>query len=217
MHIKAVAAVFLASATVLALPASAATVVDPVGDFLPSYTAGAMLPDLDVTSFSISYNGATQVFILGATFAGTIDPATPGLYVFGVNTGTGTVRPFAAIGQPNVIFNQAIVIQKNGTGNVGATALDPLGISITGNILTARVPLSLLPTTGFAPLNYGFNLWPRIGVGNNNQITDFAPDNALLPVVAIPEPGMWMLMLIGFAAVGTALRYRRRRTMVAFA
>ncbi|WP_436805972.1 PEPxxWA-CTERM sorting domain-containing protein [Sphingomonas sp. DT-51] len=187
--------------------------MDATGDFLPSYTAGPPLADLDVTSFSVNYDAAGKFFTLGATFAGAIDAMTAGLYVIGVNTGTGTIRPFAPIGQENVIFNQAIVLRKDGTGSVGATALDPGAISIAGNIITARVGEALLPSTGFTAANYGFNLWPRIGLGNNAQITDFAPNNANLSTNglqgAVPEPATWALMILGFGVVGAALRRRR--------
>lgn len=197
-----------------ATPAEAATVTDATGDFLPTYV-GPLLADLDVTSFSVNYNAVSSVFTLGATFAGAIDPATVGFYVFGVNTGTGTNRPFGALGQGNVIFNQAIVIRKDGTGTIGATALSPSDIQIAGNILTFRIAASLMPSTGFAPEQYGFNLWPRIGTGNNNQITDFSPENATLAAVAVPEPASWLLLMAGFGLVGGMMRSRRRRPALA--
>ena len=213
MSVRTLRAIIVAPVLFLSVSAIAATVNDPANDFLPSYTAGPLLPDLDVTSFSVNYNSPAQLFTLGATFAGPIDPGTPGLYVFGVNTGTGTIRPFAAIGQPNVIFNQAIVIRKDGTGSIGGGAIDPLNIIIAGNILTARIALSRLPSTGFSPTQYGFNLWPRIGVGNNNQITDFAPENATLAIAPVPEPTAWALMIAGFGMMGIALRHRYRPTV----
>lgn len=194
----------------LAPVAQAATVADPIGDFVPGFI-GPNAADLDVTSFSVGYNTATSVFSLGATLAGDINPATGGLYIIGVNTGTGVIAPFASIGQPNVIFNQAIRINKDGTGTIGATALDPATITIAGNIFTVRVPLALLPSTGFAPGSYGFNLWPRVGQGNNNQISDFSPENATLAAVsAVPEPATWAMMLVGFAFMGLSLRGKRR-------
>ncbi|WP_010544074.1 PEPxxWA-CTERM sorting domain-containing protein [Sphingomonas elodea] len=202
---------------VLAAPALAQTqtqtVTDATGDFLSGYT-GPKLADLDVTSFSVSYDSAAQLFTLGTTFAGAITPGTPGFYVYGVNTGAGAIRPFGGIGQGNVIFDQAIVVQKNGTGTIGGTALDSNWIAIAGNILTVKVPLSLLPSTGFAPERYGFNLWPRSG-GGNAGISDFAPENATL-AAAVPEPATWGMLVIGAGLAGGALRYRRRRTTLAF-
>ena len=209
---KMLSALALAPLAFAASPASAqsASVWDATGDFLPTY-AGPHAADLDVTSFSVNYDAAAMLFTLGATFAGAIDPATGGTYVIGVNTGTGPLHPFAALGQPNVIFNQAISIREDGTGNIGATVLDPSWIAIAGNILTVKVPLSLLPSTGFLPDRYGFNLWPRLGSG----ISDFAPENATL-AAAVPEPAAWGMLIAGFGAGGAMLR-RRRSTRIAFA
>jgi hypothetical protein len=197
-------------------PASAQTqtVSDRVGDFLPSYT-GPLSPSLDVTSFTVGYNSAASTFLLSATLAGPVSSA-PGFYVIGVNTGTGTLAPFANIGQPNVRFNQAIVIQPSGSANIGQTALASGSVTINGNTFAALIPLALLPSTGFLPQNYGFNLWPRNGVGQNSQISDFAPENATISA-AVPEPSTWMLMLLGFGAVGWSMRRRRAAVRVRLA
>ncbi|WP_084578863.1 PEPxxWA-CTERM sorting domain-containing protein [Sphingomonas azotifigens] len=192
------------------------TVSDATGDFLAGYT-GPKLGDLDVTSFSVSYDAGAKLFTLGSTFAGDITPGTPGFYVYGVNTGAGAIRPFGGIGQGNVIFDQAIVVQKNGTGTIGGTALNKDWIAIAGNILTVKVPLSLLPSTGFAPQRYGFNLWPR-SAGGNAGISDFAPENATLSAsAAVPEPATWGMLMVGAGLAGGTLRYRRRRGQGALA
>ena len=190
---------FAASSPALAVT----TATDPTGDFLPSFV-GTPSPDLDVTSFSVDFDGTD--FTLAATLAGAINPATNALYVIGVNSGTGVIEPFADIGEPNVIFNQVVVVQ--GATATGAVGMIPVTVTFGTDSFTAVVPLALLPSTGFAPQLYGFNLWPRVGLGNNNQIADFAPDNALLS--AVPEPGTWLTMLLGFGLVGGLLRFRRR-------
>lgn len=203
------ASVAFAALALAATPAGAATVIDATGDFLPSFV-GPNNPDLDVTSFSVSFNEASSTFLLSASLAGAVNPSTPGFYVIGANTGTGVLAPFASIGQPNVRFNQAIVLRKDGTGNIGTTVLAPSSIFISGNTISTLVPLSLLPSTGFAPQNFGFNIWPRVGTGNNNQISDFAPENSTLSAVAaVPEPATWSMMLLGFGAVGYSMRRRR--------
>lgn len=195
-------------------PAVASTVSDPVGDFLPSFV-GTAGPDLDVTSFSVSLDPSATNFSLGAVLAGDIDPALAGFYVIGVNTGSGAIAPFAAIGEPNVKFNQVIVVQKNGTATLGTNSLTAL---LSGNQFIVSVPVSLLPSTGATPGNYGFNIWPRFGstVTGNSQISDFAPNNALLTttgvVHAVPEPGTWLMMLLGFGLIGGAMRIQRDRT-----
>jgi hypothetical protein len=189
--------------------AQAVTVADATGDFLPGFV-GDKDADLDVTSFSVSYDAVTSSFLLGAVFAGVIDPAKVGRYVIGVNTGTGVNAPFAAIGQANVRFNQTVTIQKNATGTVGAIALDPGAVLVVGNQFIARVPLSLLPSTGWTPFQYGWNLWPRNGGAGVAAISDFAPENALLAISPIPEPAAWLMLLVGFGVAGGALRSRSR-------
>lgn len=195
-----------------ATPAAAVTVSDPVGDFLPSF-AGTPSPDLDVTNFSVVYDGTN--FLLGATLGGPIVPGNNVLYVIGIDTGTGVNHPFGNIGEPNVTFNQVIIFSgATGIATFGATQLTS---SITGDAFSILLPGNLPTSTGDIPAQYGFNLWPRVGLGNNNQISDFAPQNALLRVQAVPEPGTWALMLLGFAGIGAAMRRRRRRTLAQLA
>jgi PEP-CTERM motif len=201
-------AVFAAALLCSVNAAHAVSVSDAVGDFLPSFV-GPNDADLDVTSFSVTFNSATSIFTLGAVFAGVVNPVNAGRYVFGVNTGTGVIAPFAAIGQPLVVFNQAVVINKDGTGTVGATALPVSDIVVVGNLITAKVALALLPSTGYMPEQYGWNLWPRNAVAGNTGISDFAPNNALLAINPVPEAGTWVMVIVGFGAAGVALRRRR--------
>lgn len=195
---------------VVSTPVIASTVSDPVGDFIPSFT-GTASPDLDLTSFSVTLDSSSTMVSLGAVLAGDIDPSLAGFYVIGVNTGSGAIHPFAAIGEPNVTFNQVIVVQKNGTATLGANALTTL---LSGNQFIVSVPVSLLPSTGATAANYGFNIWPRFGstVTGNAQISDFAPDNRLLSangLLPVPEPATWLMMLLGFGLLGGAMRFRR--------
>ena len=189
--------------------AQSATVLDVAGDFAPGYTGAA--PDLDVRSFTVNYDGTTQLFALGATFDGTINAATPGTYVIGVNTGAGALGNFAAQGAPNVHFDSVFRVNKDGSTTLGAayTAL------ISGSGFTITLPASLFASTGTTPERYGFNLWPRNGTGAGTFITDFAPNDSMLAAVPVPEPKSWMMLLIGFGAIGALLR--RRRGMPAFA
>lgn len=187
------------------LAAQQVTITDPAGDFNTPFYTGVLDPGLDVVSFSISFDGTN--FDLFATMAGPINPAIAPLYVIGVNTGAATAPgPFANIGQPNVIFNRVIVV--NGQTGTGVLSGNPLVTNINGNSFSVTAPLALLASTGFAPRDYGFNLWPRVGVGNNNQIADFSPNNSTISLA--PEPGTWMMMILGFGLMGMALRRRRR-------
>jgi hypothetical protein len=193
-------------------PAFAATNNDPVGDFLPSYT-GPHQADLDVKSFSVTYNGSTG-FDISATMAGPIDLAAPGFYVVGVNTGGGTFPgTFAAIGQPQVIFNKVFFIRKVGNSTIDANILSP---TFAGDTWSVFMPLTFLPaaTNGFTPNQFGFNLWPRSGAGGSEVISDFGPDNANLTAVGlappVPEPASWAMLVAGFGAIGAMMRSRRQ-------
>jgi len=130
-----------------------------------------------------------------------------------VNTGAGARAPFGVLGQPNVTFDQVIIVAGEGEAFIGSTDLT---FQILGNSFTVWVPLSLLPSTGASPLDYGFNLWPRTEIetpGNLEHISDFAPNNALLKATAVPEPATWLTMLLGFGLAGASLRFRRARSV----
>jgi hypothetical protein len=173
----------LAFLCLVSTPASAVTITDQVGGFVSSHD-GPKNPDLDATRFSVNFDAAANNFLLNAVSAGAINPSGPGFYVVGVNTGTPTGN-FASIGFPDVAFNRAIVIQKDGFAVIGAATLASLGGSVTvsNDHFDALVPVSaLLPATGTAPFNFAFNIWPRGGTPQQltQPISDFAPNNAVL-------------------------------------
>jgi hypothetical protein len=194
----------------IAAPVEAAVVIDPTGDFVPGYT-GPQTGQFDVTGFSVEFNPETQIYSIIGMLAGLIDPGVEAYYAIGVNTGTGAIRPFSSLGQPNVIFNQVVVLDSEDAGDafVGANDLD---FTISGNTFNILVPLSLLPSTGADPAQYAFNLWPRTDLTPSNlaAISDFAPDNAMLHPTLVPEPGTWGMMLLGFVAAGWTMRRKQK-------
>jgi hypothetical protein len=208
----------LATAAVLAAvaataPSEAAAVTDPAGDFLPTYT-GPKNGDLDVLSAEALLSGSNV--ILTATLNGNIG-TTPGeVYVFGVNRGAG--QPLLTFGAPSVgagvNFDAVAVLTPGGASFVNLilpTAQGPIAlndVTFSGSKFRAVVPLADLPTNGFAPSQYLYNLWPRSGLGVNTQISDFAP-NASSFLASVPEPGAWALLIAGFALTGAVLRRRR--------
>ena len=213
-----------ATAALTMAGSASAMVIDPVGDLLATYT-GPVSSDIDITSGDVAFDGTS--FLFTATVAGAID-ATPGqLYAWGINRGAGTPRidllrdPDIA---PGILFDAVLVMLPNGFLSVvtipaaGApTATNFVGgTTISGNTFSAVVPLSLLFSTGFAPENYTFGLWSRMRVdptvdGTNNEIADFLQGSGALNARAVPEPGTWLTMLLGFATVGGVIRSSKRR------
>ncbi len=205
---KVLAAVILAS--VAASPALALT--DPIGDFLPTYT-GVQAGDLDVVQALGLFDAARQTFTFEATLAAPIGTTPGALYVWGLDRGQGTerfVNGTPSIGQ-GVLFDSVLVVRPDGTGqfndivNNTQVALSAGSIVIVGNAIVAKdLPASLFPSTGRAFGDYTWNLWPRVGLGSNTQISDFAPDghNASLYITSVPEPGSLPLLMSSLVVLG---------------
>ena len=133
--------------------------------------------------------------------------------MWGVNRGAG-LENFANIGLPNIIFDAVVVFTAEGGGfvftlnNNTQTPLDPADITINGPDISGTVPLSLLPSLGFAPPAYTVNLWPRSQpiFDQVNVISDFAPDATNAAVTVVPEPATFGLS--GLMLAMLAYRFR---------
>ena len=201
----------VALATAPAAGAQTGQFTDPAGDLLATYT-GPPNSDLDVLSGAFQFNGSA--FLFSAALAGSVGTTPGALYVWGVNRGQGTARFSPALpNTENVLFDAVVVLNPNGTSSVRdlltnvSTNLTAADVSLVGTSIFARVAAGLLPSTGFAPGAYTANLWPRVGTGNNNQITDFAPNNSNVLVATVPEPATLLLLA---PAAGLLLLARRR-------
>lgn len=213
-------------------PARAEEVTDAQGDFQQLFVdahpglfgEGQTPGDLDVKSAAAFFDGTT--FTLTATMFGDIGTTEGGLYVWGVDSGRGF--DFFET-QPNptgdgVKFDSVIVLNTDSSGLIarnlvfgpGEATFKPIladdgAITINGDTITVRFALADLPSQGLDPLQFGFNIWPRLGGLNaNTQIADFAPDASDLHAAYVPEPAAWALMIGGFGGVGSVLRRRRR-------
>lgn len=212
-------ALALATAAVLQ-PAHAATITDPAGDFLATYS-GPHNGDVDAVSVSAVQNG-TDVTLTGV-LDGALGTTANAAYVFGINRGAGT--ELLTLGTPSVgagVFFDAVAVlfpDLTGvvvtfTGGVGsAPAPLPAGaVTASGSSITGVIPFSMLPSTGFTTANYLYNLWPRDGLATNDQIADFAPDASSF-AANVPEPGTWALMIAGLGLTGAMVRRRRRTAL----
>jgi hypothetical protein len=169
-----------------------ALIFDPVGDILPSY-AGGVLPGMDVVAHEVVLLAEQGRVVFHGKMAGPVADTADvhGLYLFGVDRGSGTPRflstPGPVIG-PNVVWDSIVRVNPDGTGlfnNVVGGVITPLGpdnIHIDGNEFTVSVPLRLmLPASARPPEEWTYNLWPRDGIGNNAQVSDLAPDDGNVP------------------------------------
>ncbi len=117
--------------------------------------------------------------------------------------------------------NPAIGLNFNGGGlritNIsgGALALSQTIVSLTdlskaftsANLLNSSIggftSSDVSIQSGALVLNFVGTVWAR------NSTANIALDTAS----AVPEPGTWALMLLGFGAMGAAMRSRRRQTV----
>lgn len=191
----------------------AAPLVDPVGDFIPTY-AGPRGNDLDVIMSEVTLSG-TQ-FLFNSRLGGAVGTTPGSLYVLGFDRGRGTSR-FPVIA-PGVLFDEVLSVTGTGIATVrdllsgSSTVLPSSAVNFSGNNLSVAIPAELLPSQGFALASYTWNLWPRVGTGNDNQISDFAPNNSNVTVTSIsstsvPEPSTIAIFFLGIAS----LMYARRK------
>lgn len=214
MAVSLTRSAIVSTAVLVANAAFAAPFVDPVGDFIPSFV-GPHNADLDVLTSEVTLRGSQFVFT--ARLAGPIGTTAGSLYVLGLDRGAGTSR-FPVIA-PGVLFDEVLAVTGAGVATVRdliagtATTLSADATTITGDVLSVSFPISLVPSLGLAPSNYTWNLWPRTGAGNDNQISDFAPNNSNVRVTvsAVPEPGTAAMMMIG-SLVYLAARRRNNRS-----
>jgi len=196
--------------------AHGALITDPVGDFLATYT-GPQNADLDIVTAQVFYNGTNFTFT--STQNGAVG-TTPGIYVWGIDTGTNAT-PFAAFGEGGVLFDTVVILEPGTPGGSFALNLVPGGAmpialpdpTVNGDTLSDIVPGSDLGPHGFLPQNYLVNLWTRDSLSGSGaagfaQIADFAPNNSDATVTVTPEPATGLL-LVSAIALG-ALRFRRK-------
>ena len=214
----------VAAAALAATPAQA-VVVDPLGDFLPTYT-GPTNGDLDVTAVDAVLTGPDQVLLVGR-HAAAIGTTSGAAYVWGIDRGAGT-ELLTMLNPPTgqgVSFDSVVVLLPDDTGvfidlvQGGAPQpLDPATIGISGAAISVTITESLMPSQGFDFADYRYNLWPRFapnGVDptNNRQISDFAPDASTFAArapSAVPEPSSLAVLAAGVGALMVAMRRRRR-------
>lgn len=217
LHWQRLAAVAALAAVPLASNAAFPGITDRAGDFLSTFAGATTSTDLDVLSATVLYDGGSDLFRLTATMAGPIGNDASHFYVWGVNRGAGVVNAdFASHGIDGVRFDRVVLVRSDGTGVVAGAVGGVLAagaVTKSGSTISAIVPGSLLPSTGFGKIDYTWNLWPRDGAYTGfAAISDFAPDNASFSstVGAVPEPASVAMLLAGLGAVAFIASRRSR-------
>jgi hypothetical protein len=80
----------------------------------------------------------------------------------------------------------------------------------TTAIATAGIPGLLTPVPGVPPVVIAASPAAVGGGGGGGGVTPVPPTQVPTVTPAVPEPGTWATMLLGFALMGGALRFRRR-------
>jgi hypothetical protein len=231
---RSLAALLLAVGLAAGSAAHAGAVTDATGDILPSFRddecPGCAFRDLDAQRVSAVFDG--QTLHLTAQVAGNIGQTPDGLYVWGVDRGSGTeFLHNLAVNDPEhhpdvgqgVFFDAFAVIRPDETGTLffltPQATLDHFvdlaagSVRVDGRTIRLNLDRSLLPSAGFDFADYRYNFWPRYDdITNNEQVADFAPDGSTFAASA-PEPASWALMILGFGLGGATLRKRRALRM----
>lgn len=175
-----------------ALPANAEVIVTPVNQ------------DISTTPFTFSFMGGTFTFDGSGGFPNFLSVST---------SGGAAVR--TVFGNPSTDFtNRGTVFYDDAIlGGFGSfPTLTGAGTSNGENFLGLRVTSGGQDFFGFAFTtnstfnSFGFETRPGVGILATTDIP-----------AAVPEPGTWALLILGFGAVGFALRRRKVQATLAFA
>ena len=237
MKLRLAAALPLAAALACASPADAATTLNLTGSSALSgpagntrtYTVGGITVQasawtlLNGTTLTSAYLGAYSNGLgitnsnegTGGSNMHAVDNA--GSYDFivlvfnqAVNIASGVLNPYGQNG--GAADNDAAVSYANIAGLTPAstiTAANPLFAGLEGNLWNVNGNLGAGYSTSFNSTGRFGNVW-LIGASRTNA--DGVLDGFKLKsivVTAVPEPGTWAMMLLGFGAVGFAMRRRR--------
>jgi hypothetical protein len=107
---------------------------------------------------------------------------------------------------PFIVYDSSGVLGVGNLQQVPVTNLPRPVISGPGGLLTQSGP------GNFAPISYGttFTISPNFAGGDlGGQTANGVWDLAHASITPAPEPATWISLIVGFGAIGTALRRRR--------
>ncbi|MDQ6943490.1 MAG: hypothetical protein M3169_13375 [Candidatus Eremiobacteraeota bacterium] len=170
---------------------------ESAGQFYRDYT-GPQRPAINAIGADGSFSTSAQTITLIAKMAGPIFTGGPNYYVWGFDRGTASTKAAPFPDEPAVKFDAVLVVTAdpaNGTTLKGVinllngSAAQPVSPGLlAADTIQVTFPASMLPTTGAAPAQYTWNLWPRSGLGGTAaaQIASFIPDNLMANLLPAP-------------------------------
>jgi len=194
------AAVLLSGSLALATPAWATSTVD-VTTPCDSLTDGDAQGCKFTGNINTSASGNESYLNAQNAYNNFVDPTNtnPALHI--------SLTPLEDfIPGQGITFGSGINVTMNSAGNGGTFTLDP-GVMLTFFAVKAGNDFILYQYTGQ-------NSFTTDGLQSGRSTTPPGLSHILFfgSVVAVPEPGTWGMMLLGFAAMGVAIRRRRSRS-----
>lgn len=156
---------------------------------IPVFTGGAIVPTSQSGQFARPYGASGNYYSVG--------PSTS-------SPGTIDLSLFSDIGQLSFIwgsvdrYNTIEVLSRTGAVLQSFTGSDVINSQFGNQSLPSTNPLVTLDITGSDQTNIG-------GIRLRSSSNAFEIDNISVQA-AVPEPGTWALMLLGFGLVGGAMR-----------
>lgn len=218
-------------AAIPATPASAALVVNADGSVTITGSGGGT----GTLNFDGNSNGS-QVDGLTSSLSLTFVEAVAGTYTFSYSltntsaspTTSSRVTAFGFNSDPNVVMNGAAITSgtvfdeiryntnvPNGVGEIELCFTTNNCAGGGGDGLTIGQSTTGSFTLDFGDMNLGSLTLDSFAVRyqsiNAPGISGGSGTGSYVPPPAVPEPGTWAMMLIGFGAVGFSLRNGRRR------
>ena len=164
-----------------------------------------------VTGGLEGYVVASQLDLFRYGKPGTLDWSTQGVPYFSIDGGQNQLFGDSrfSTGVANGDGRQASHWKDSVAGAPQLGILDPTSAYGQMQDVTA-LDLAAYDAIGY---NVGFDVLAN----SNYRFTTADAYRSFAALAAVPEPAVWLQMILGFGVIGGALRYRRRRTAVRFA